>query len=145
MIQSSRKSSIFSLSNSKAFLIIGVLITFFMSVNLVKAIQENRQVQQGIDKLQLQLSDLNKQNQNLNTTLDYTKTDLFVEEEARNRLNLKKTDEIVVSLPPDKVAIREQSSAEYKAIQDRSQQPNPRKWFDYFFAGSTNSSSSTTN
>jgi cell division protein FtsB len=129
----SRKPSLFSLSNSKLILFIGILVTAFMSVNLIKAINENKSIQNRIDKLQSDLQAEEQKQAQLEAARDYTQTDLFVEEEARNRLNLKKEGEIVVSLPPERIPVLEEVVAQQQAIEEFEKQPNPQKWFQYFF------------
>ena len=123
-----------SVSNSKIILGIGIFITVFMSVNLVKAIGENRKIQERINRLQSNVNILAEENQTLQDTFEYVQTDIFVEQEARNKLNYKKDGETVVSLPPEKVEVREVVEAEYQAALERQQKSNPQKWFDYFFA-----------
>ncbi|HNT30476.1 MAG TPA: septum formation initiator family protein [bacterium] len=129
-----RSNGFFSVSNSKLLLIIGTFITIFMSVNLIKAVDENRDVQDRINKLQNDLTVLDEQNKTLSQTFEYVQTDLFTEEEARNKLNYKKEGETVVSLPPEKADVREEIQAEYEQLQALNNRPNAQKWWDYFFA-----------
>ncbi|OIP98748.1 hypothetical protein AUK40_01235 [Candidatus Wirthbacteria bacterium CG2_30_54_11] len=126
-----------SLSNSKILLVMGTVITVFMSINLVKAISENRKVQDRINKLQSDLTALDDQNRSLSDTFEFVQTDLFIEQECRDKLNCKKPGETVVSLPPEKVAVNDQLLSEQEALIKRQQQSNISKWWDYFFAPSS--------
>lgn len=126
-----RQSSL-SLTNSKTIFLIGVVVSAFMAFNLVNAIRENGRIQTRIDKLQDDLRTVSTDSEALSHTLDYTATDLFIEEEARNLLNYKKDGEIVVSLPPEKVDVRDQIIEAEVAIAERKNQPNALKWLRFF-------------
>lgn len=121
------------LSSSKSLLILGMVITAFMSVNLIKAINDNQRIQDRIERLKALQTTQEEEKAQLEAERDYTQTSLFIEEEARNRLNLKKDGEIVVSLPPERVPVLDQLTAEQQAQAEFEQLPNPRKWWHYFF------------
>jgi len=121
------------LSSSKSLLILGMVITAFMSVNLVKAINDNQRIQDRIERLKALQTTQEEEKARLESERDYTQTALFIEEEARNRLNLKKDGEIVVSLPPERIPVLDQLNAEQQAQAEFQQLPNPSKWWHYFF------------
>jgi len=129
-----RGNGFLSLSNSKILLVMGTVITVFMSINLIKAISENRKVQDRINKLQNDLTALDEQNRSLTDTFDFVQTDLFIEQECRDKLNCKKAGETVVSLPPEKVTVNEDLKTQQESLIKKQQQSNMQKWWSYFFA-----------
>jgi cell division protein FtsB len=71
------------------------------------------------------LLELKQKNQGLKVKLDYYQSDGFVEEEARNKLNMARSGESIVILPPD--------LGKKLASPDHPDLPNYRKWWRLFF------------
>lgn len=117
-------------------------LALFMSYNFLRTWQENAQIGERQEDLREELNTLISQNEELTESLEYSQTELFIEEEARNRLNYSLPGETVVSLPPERVDNQALIDAEYQAFLESQEKPNPVKWFEYFF-GESDSSSAT--
>lgn len=92
----------------------------------VELYMQKRQVDSEISRLENQSNTLKKGNQQLSELIKYLDTEEYKEREAREKLNLKRPGEQVVVLPEDS------SSGQVASIQTDNQ-PNPQKWFTYFF------------
>ena len=104
--------------------IIGIGLIISLSRNIYRLLQAGNQV-----KLTEQnLEELEKEHQELQEQRDYYQSEEFIEEEARNKLNMSKPGETVVILPPNISG----SSGE-TASSEISEIPNWRKWFNLFF------------
>ncbi len=76
-----------------------VIIAFVAIYSLLKSISRLTSANQKIIDEQNYVSELKKQNEELNQKLSIVQNPLFIEEEARNKLGLAKKGEIVVVLP----------------------------------------------
>ncbi|HUV42493.1 MAG TPA: septum formation initiator family protein [Patescibacteria group bacterium] len=103
--------------------IIGIGLIISLSRNIYRLIKAGDQVRSA----QEYLEELEKEHQALLEKKGYYQSEEFVEQEARNRLNLGKEGETVVILPPN-VGQNETNLPE-KALG----LPNWQKWLRLFF------------
>ena len=91
-----------------------------------RAVVQKYQVDKEIAKLNAQVAKVKKNNEDLSYLIKYFNTPEYQEQQAREKLNLKKDGEYVVVLPDTNGAVSgAQGSAANKS--------NARQWFDYFF------------
>jgi cell division protein FtsB len=131
-----RSGGFISISQSKVLVIVGAVISVFMTINLVKAYTENKEIQDRIHALEVNREVVDAENKQLEQTLDYVNTSYYVEKQARDQLNMKRPGEEVVSLPPERAVPAEEVPTQ-EDIAKIEQRSNPGKWFDFFFAPST--------
>ena len=72
--------------------------------------------------------ELEKERQLLLKKKDYFQSKEFIEEEARNKLNMARPNETIVILPEN---IKE--ALGQKQIQEQKEEPNWKKWWGLFF------------
>jgi cell division protein FtsB len=88
---------------------------------------QKRQVDSEISRLTEQSTRLTQDNSQLSELIKYLDTPEYKEQEAREKLNLKKPGEEVVVLPQDTDA------GQVASAQAAHNESNPKKWFNYFF------------
>jgi len=89
------------LFNKKALtiftVIIGSLLIFGLSRNIIRLLKAEKKV----DQVQNELKEAQSEHSLLLKKFDYFESEVFIEEQARNKLNMAKEGESVVILPPD--------------------------------------------
>jgi len=122
---------------SGLFFLAGLAVLVFIGISLGKETYRKRQIQNEIENLQTQIASLNRENGELNDLVSYLSTQEFQEKEAREKLNLQKSDEQMVILKKDleqkQVEAAKNSGAQNLPAEDHS--PNWQKWWKFFFAG----------
>ena len=71
-----------------------------------KQIERNRRIQEEINTLQTEAAKISRENETLSERIRYFATDDFREQEAKKKLGLKKTEEIVVGVKPTRLDSR---------------------------------------
>src|SRR3989344_3481683 len=110
------------LLGSKILFLVSLFILIFFSVNLTREIINRRDLEKDIKKLEEEMGGLAARNQELGGLIEYFKTMDFVEEEARTKLNLRKTGEPFLFSP-----LASLSGSEAKPSS------NWERWLNYFF------------
>lgn len=105
-------------------IIFGVGLIIKLSLDIKRFIKAGDQVKQAEQKVQ----QLEEEQKRLKEKQEYYQSDEFVEEEARNKLNMAKPDESIVILPPNlsEVLGRQPKPA-------TPEMPNWKKWWKLFF------------
>ncbi len=82
---------------------IGFVLLFVVSAllgwNTIQAVQKNYSFQQRVDELNQEIEQLALENEQLGYEISYLNTDTYLEQEARESLNLKKPGENVLIIP----------------------------------------------
>ncbi len=82
---------------------IGFILLFIVSAllgwNTIQAVQKNYTFQQRVDELNQEIDQLALENEQLSYEITYLNTDTYLEQEARESLNLKKPGENVLIIP----------------------------------------------
>jgi len=104
--------------------LLGVILLFAMVVT-AKILVEQHQVSKEIGKLQAQADKIKKDNSQLSDLINYFQTPQYEEKQAREKFNLKKDGEYVLSLP--------QNDSTSQAVSSESNPSNAKQWLDYFF------------
>jgi len=109
-----------------AILVIGVSLIVNLSRDILRLLKAGGQVKKAEEKL----VDFEKEHDSLVEKKEYFQSPEFIEEEARNKLNLAKEEETIVILPPN---VEEMSRwLEQKDSQEENL-PNWKKWWRLFF------------
>ncbi len=109
--------------------IILLIIFLFLAINLVRQTTESLQAGKRLDKAAADLAALQQQNRQLKTRLTQVQSVSFVEEQARDKLNLARPGEIVYIIPQSEIdALLRSKEATPSARQEYWQ-----GWFRLFF------------
>jgi cell division protein DivIC len=104
---------------------------------LGKAVWTNFQLKRERDTIEGQIVTLQGQNKNLANLILYYQSDSFREEEAREKLGLKKPGETMVQVPVKKSAdFQSEIAAQTQSVSEKTikvQEPNWQLWWQYFF------------
>jgi len=104
-------------------IVVGIGLIISLSRNIYRLLKAGDQVKLA----QQRLEELEKEHQELLEKEEYYQSEEFVEQEARNRLNLGKPGETVVILPPNVGETGEVTSTPAPEL------PNWKKWLRLFF------------
>lgn len=100
---------------------IGLIISFSRNIyRLLKAGDQVRLTQERLEKLEKEYQELSKKK-------EYFQSQEFIEEEARNKLNMSKLEETVVILPPNVGETKETNLTSPLKL------PNWKRWLKLFF------------
>lgn len=103
--------------------IVGIGLIIGLSKNIYRLFKAGDQVKLA----QQSLEELEKKHQEMLRKKEYYQSEEFVEQEARNRLNMSKSGETVVILPPN-LGQKNESTPNFTP-----ELPNWQKWFKLFF------------
>lgn len=115
-----------------------ILIGWIISVSS-KQLERNKRIQEEVSALEIEATKIRRENQTLSEKISYFSSSDFREQEAKQKLGLKKTDEtvVVIKLAPE---YKEASGDGGKADEALSQKgkageemPNYEKWWRVFF------------
>jgi len=87
---------------------------------------QKREVDREVRALQEKAEEISKNNKELSELIGYLNTEEYKERAAREKLNLRKEGEQVISLPKD-------SELENGLNGETGALTNRKKWFNYFF------------
>ncbi len=131
-----RKNLFFSTGILVGFLALAVLL-FIPSLNEYK---RNKKINEEIEKLNKQAEQLKESNNQLIEKIEYFKTEAYKERVAKERLNMQKQDEQIVSVKQSVSAVVDDVESDggnieisKMKVENRNEDPNYRKWFNYFF------------
>lgn len=105
-------------------LIVGIGLIVNLSRDILRLLKAGDRVRQT----QLQVEELEKRHLEFEELKKYYQSEEFIEEQARNKLNLVREGETIVILPPN---VGELVGWEEK--ENPQEIPNWRKWFKLFF------------
>jgi len=128
-----QKDSLSKFFYSKWLLIVCFFLFLFLAIIIAKEIYRSNKISQEIQELQNQIVKLEGGNQELQSFVEYLKTDRYMEEQARLNFSLKSPNEKVIVLQEKS---KEQVSPSPRSIPSNPvniDAANPGKWFDYFF------------
>lgn len=89
----------FKFLTSKAFLFFASLILIWLAISVARVTYHRYQFNREINRLKSEIERTEKRNQELASLIEFFKTENFLEQEAREKLNLKKGGESVVVVP----------------------------------------------
>jgi cell division protein FtsB len=120
---------------SKWFLLVIFIVIIFFSASAISDYYSQGDLRQDINMLESQINTLNDDQYDLVDTLVQVQSEDFVETEARTRLNLRKPGEQVIIVSSDEDINQFNEIIGSTGIKDLlvKQEPNPRKWWYFFF------------
>lgn len=127
-MQERRNKNIFpDLILSKFFLVFCLFILIIIGFGLANGTVKKYKVNSEIKDLQAEISRLEKQNQEFGQLVEYLNSDIFIEQEAKLKLGLKKEGENLVVIPQQSLP------AQTEDQKNNEKSSNPVKWWSYFF------------
>ena len=118
--------------------IIGAVILLIISVVFIKSSFDVLKSKERLDEINSELSLLNEEKEKIEKEIEYKQTDGYVEEKARNELNLIKPGEkvyVVVEESSGSVVLSEtdEIKQDEKEEIDKEKQKNWYLWYRLFF------------
>ena len=118
--------------------IIGAVILLIISVVFIKSSFDVLKSKERLDEINSELSLLNEEKEKIEKEIEYKQTDEYVEEKARNELNLIKPGEkvyVVVEESSGSVVLSEtdEIKQDEKEEIDKEKQKNWYLWYRLFF------------
>lgn len=126
-----------SFIRSKWFLIIIGCFFLLLLFSVLKEVSRTRKINKEIAQLQSEISDLEGSNSEFAEFVEYLKTDLYLEEQARVKLGLKADGEKVVVLQGDESNESNSNSDRIDTVSrsnTKNTTSNVSKWFKYFWS-----------
>lgn len=128
---------------SKPILALEIAILLFFAYSVGKEMYKKHSIEQEVSRLEAEIGKLENNKSELSTLLSYVKTDAFVEQEAREKLNLAGEGESLVLMPEadNGIATSTQQKEESQVAQAeiiKNEAPaartnNLERWWQYFF------------
>ena len=125
---------------SKIVLLVSIIVLIFFLIGLIREILNRREINNQINDLEGQISELQSQNGQVSELINSWQDGSHLEKEARLRLGLQKPGEKAVIIskpdlqtntsPQQAVSIGDQADL---AMTNNKPVDNPRKWVHYFF------------
>lgn len=109
---------------SLIILIIGISLIINLSRDIFRLLKAGDRVRQA----QLRVEELEKKNLELKELKEYYQSEEFVEEQARNKLNLAREGETIVILPPNVGEL-----VGWEEEKEPQEVPNWKRWLKLFF------------
>lgn len=122
---------------SGLFFLTSLTILIFIGISLGKKIYRKHQIQKEIEDLETQISQLKQKNDDMKNLISYLSSTDFKEREAREKLNLQKSDEKMIILRKDIVPserLPESSADSSSQNPPKDDSSNFQKWWKFFFA-----------
>ncbi len=128
------KTSLSARIFSGIFFLIGFTVLVLIGISLGKETYRKRQIQKEIDALRTQINQMSQENSDMENLISYLSSTDFEEKEAREKLNLQKSDEKMIVFRRDAIQndARGKSDAPVQ-VQSEDNSPNWQKWWKYFF------------
>ena len=122
---------------SRWFVITIAIIFVLLSASLIKEFFRSYKINAEINSLREEIASLESNNQEFAEFVEFLKTDLYFEEQARIKLGLKAPGEKVLILSdyiePGELLTDDNRSLFSKLSGGESRSPNIVRWWDYFF------------
>ena len=129
----SSKNSIKRFLGSKFFLFFIILALIAVAVSVGSESYQKYQLTQEINKLKIEIEQLESKNEQLAGLMEYLKEEPYLEKEAKLKLNLKNPGEKVIILSDE--LIQEQVVLEDKTEElTEKETANYWEWWQYFFS-----------
>jgi cell division protein FtsB len=107
-----------------------IVISIFLGVSLFRNISNVRSVNQKIDQKEKEVAKIQKEQEDLQKELEFTKSREYIEQQLRDKLGLAKEGETVVIMPPPEVLKR--IAPKYEEEKDILPDPNWKRWLKLF-------------
>jgi len=122
---------------SRLFIFLSLLAFIWLGLVLTKTVYKKYQLNQEIESLKVEISKMDKKEQELTKLIDYLGSQDYLEKEAREKLNLKKEGESVLMVSETDLAkeLSDSSSQESATNSEEklTSENNLIKWWKFFF------------
>jgi cell division protein FtsB len=111
-----------------------LLIALGLAWNTVGAMQRNYRLQQKYDQTKAEVGLFELQNENLKYTIEYLKTDSYLELAAREKFNKSLPGESMVYLPSNSAATQApvaKSTVQQKKVEPKGWRANVQSWWRF--------------
>lgn len=133
------------LFNSKTYFLLALAVLGLISLPLYRNIVSRYRINQEIKSLEAEIAATQGKNEDINKLITYLNSDQFVEQQARENLNLKKDGENVMVLrglggetnhvadPTESDNLDNSLFTVSEIEKTKAEVSNPVKWYKYFF------------
>lgn len=115
---------------SRVLFVVVLAAVIYLAASTVKVISKNWQLQREIATLHSEVELLEAENERLSYDIQYYATDEYLEQAARQKLNLKAPGE-TVTIVGDVNQARSRSSTDPVVIETRPAKSNWQSWVDF--------------
>lgn len=103
-----------------------------------KQIKRNRRIQQEVAVLEAEAEKIRRENDTLSERIGYLSSSDFREQEAKEKLGLKKTEEMLAVIKPSpeykqEENVQNETRGDVSENDIKSDMPNYKKWWKLFF------------
>jgi len=112
--------------------LIGILCVIFIGYGYMKNFMVGQEVNQEINELELEISQLEVENAKLDELTKYFDSQAYAELKARSELGLQKPDENVVIIEQDSLEDLKIAANDFN-LNNNQNMSNPEKWFRLIF------------
>ena len=122
---------------SKPLLALEIAVLLFFGFNAAKEMYKKHSIGEEVSRLEAEIGKLEGDKSELSALLSYVKTDAFVEQEAREKLNLAGDGESLVLMPEADIKPESQpeqtASIAFDSSPKAASSSNLERWWQYFF------------
>jgi cell division protein FtsB len=124
---------------SKWFLIMVLIIFVLVTIALAKEFYRSHQINKEIAQLQDEIQELEGKNSDFSQFVEFLKTDVYLEEQARIKLGMKAPGEKVVVLKENASEFVQGAEGDTKSFVnssgqiEKSKSKNSSNWWSYFW------------
>lgn len=120
---------------SNFILIISLFLIIFFSTNLIRDFLNKKQLKNEVEKLQTEINELTKKNDQITNLISYLEGSDYLEEEARIKLNKKKPDEKIIIITENLSNLNTTTIINYQNLfnDNNTQESNLKRWWRYYF------------
>ncbi len=99
-----------------------------------KQYERNQKIQKEIAVLEAERARVQRENESLKNRINYFATEEFKEQEAKSRLNMRKSDEYVVEIQQSQTKEEEKQVKRENGTSASSDDPYYKKWWEKFLS-----------
>ncbi|MCW1888594.1 MAG: septum formation initiator family protein [Candidatus Moranbacteria bacterium] len=120
----------------RIFLLFALGVTAWAGFVSWGQLERHKRITDEVNALEKQAKDIALENQTLEERISYFSTREFREQEARQKLGLKKPEETVVAIKEDgeEENPKSDNQSNNQLIETKEEQPNFQKWWALFFS-----------
>ena len=107
-----------------------IIISIFLGISLFRNISNVKSVNQRIKQKEKEVANIQKEQEELQKKLEFTKSQEYMEKQLRDKLGLAKEGETVVVMPAPEILRK--FAPEHEEEEDVLPDPSWRKWLKLF-------------
>lgn len=117
----------------KLIFVLLVILFILFTFGLTKQFIKNKQLDNEISQLEEDLARLKLDKKKFLQSIDLYENEFFVEQEAREKFNMKKRGEKVVVIPVDETVLSKSKTISKQEALKNNKINNIKIWWEYFF------------